>query len=251
MSIAAPTTGAHDRGFIAKTLLLARKDLLVEARGKETLPAMLAFSFAVTLLLAFTLPPDSSLRETVQFATGTVPLSKVLAGFLWVTILFSGLIGFARAFEVERADGAIDPLVMAPLDRSGLFAAKAISNLVSIVTMEIFLVPAFGLLFGVNLGARWIVLIVVMALVDIGFVMVGTLFSALAAQTRSRELMLPILALPVLVPIFIAATELTSDLFAGGDMGTVAARGWFGIVVASDVMFAAIGALAFEFVVER
>jgi heme exporter protein B len=241
----------RERGFIAKTLLLARKDLVVEARGRETLPAMLAFSFAVTLLLAFTLPPDASLRGTVQFVSGSVPLSKVLAGFLWVTILFSGLIGFARSFEVERADGAIDPLVMAPLDRSGLFTAKAISNLVSLVLMELFLVPAFGLLFGVNLGARWIVLIIVMALVDIGFVMVGTLFSALAAQTRSRELMLPILALPVLVPIFIAATELTSDLFAGGDMGTVAARGWFGIVVASDIVFAAVGAMAFEFVVER
>jgi heme exporter protein B len=91
----------------------------------------------------------------------------------------------------------------------------------------------------------------VIILVDFGFVTVGTLFSALAAQTRSRELMLPILALPVLVPIFIAATELTSDLFAGADMGTVATRGWFAILVASDVVFAVVGALAFEFVVER
>ena len=241
----------RERGFISKTLLLARKDLVVEARGKETLPAMLAFSFAVTLLLAFTLPPDTSVRAEVDFAVGTVPLSQVLAGFLWVTVLFAGLIGFARAFEVERADGAIDPLVLAPVDRSGLFASKALSNLVTIVLVEVFLVPLFGLLFGVNLGGGWFVLLLVMVLVDIGFVMIGTLFSALAAQTRSRELMLPILALPVLVPIFIAATELTSDLFAGGDIGTVAARGWFGILIASDVVFAVIGALAFEFVVER
>jgi heme exporter protein B len=251
VSVTVPAARAQERGFIAKTLLLTRKDLLVEVRGRETLPAMLAFAFAVTLLLAFSLPPDAALRGKIDFVAGAVPLAKVLAGFLWVTILFSGLIGFARSFEVERAEGAIDPLVMAPLDRSGLFAAKAMSNLVSLVAVELFLVPAFGLLFGVNLGSRWIVLIVVMALVDIGFVMVGTLFSALAAQTRSRELMLPILALPILVPIFIAATELTSDLFAGADLGTVAARGWFGIVIASDVMFAAVGALAFEYVVER
>lgn len=241
----------QERGFVSKTLLLARKDLVVEARGKETLPAMLAFSFAVTLLLAFTLPPDTSVRADVDFVAGTVPLSQVLAGFLWVTVLFAGLIGFARAFEVERAEAAIDPLVLAPLDRSGLFASKALSNLVTIALVEIFLVPLFGLLFGVNLGGGWFVLLLVMVLVDIGFVMVGTLFSALAAQTRSRELMLPILALPVLVPIFIAATELTSDLFAGGDLGTVAARGWFGILIASDVVFAVVGALAFEFVVER
>ena len=240
-----------ERGFISKTLMLTRKDLVVEARGKETLPAMLAFAFAVTLLLAFTLPADASLRTEIDLGPGVVPLAQVLAGFLWITILFSGLIGFARAFEVERADGAIDPLVMAPLDPSGLFASKALSNLVTIILVELFLVPAFALLFGVNLGGRWFVLVIVMALVDIGFVAVGTLFSALAAQTRSRELMLPILALPVLVPIFIAGTDLTADLFAGADLGTVAARGWFAILIASDIVFAAVGALAFGFVVER
>lgn len=238
-------------GFIAKTWLLVKKDLVVEARGKETLPAMFAFSFAVVLLLAFTLPPDSTIRAEVDLVAGAVPLPQVLAGFLWITVLFAGLIGFARGFEVERAEGALDPLVLAPLDRSGLFASKALSNLFSIVLLEIFLVPLFGLLFGVNLQRDWFVLSVVIILVDLGFVSVGTLFSALAAQTRSRELMLPILALPVLVPIFIAATELTSDLFAGADMSTIANRGWFAILVASDVVFAVIGALAFEFVVER
>lgn len=250
-SASVPTPPTKELGFVSKTLLLAKKDLVVEARGKDTLPAMLAFSFAVTLLLAFTLPPDTSVRADVDVGSGTVALSQVLAGFLWVTVLFAGLIGFARGFEVERAEGALDPLVMAPLDRSGLFASKALSNLFSIVALEIFIVPLFGLLFGVNLSEGWIVLIVVIALVDIGFVMIGTLFSALAAQTRSRELMLPILALPILVPIFIAATELTTDLFAGADMGTVATRGWFAILVASDVVFAVVGALAFEFVVER
>ena len=251
MSLAAPAAHIKERSFVSKTLLLVRKDLLVEARGKETLPAMLAFSFAVTLLLAFTLPPDASPLTEVQVGPGEVALSQVLAGFLWVTVLFAGLIGFARGFEVDRADGAIDPLVMAPLDRSGLFVAKAVANLVTIVLVEAFLVPTFGLLFRVNLGVNWFVLIGVIALIDIGFVMIGTLFAALAAQTRSRELMLPILALPVLVPIFIAATELTSDLFAGGDMGTVAAQGWFGIVIAFDIVFAVVGVLAFEFVVER
>jgi heme exporter protein B len=241
----------REAGFIAKTMLLTRKDLLVEARGKETLPAMLAFSFAVTLLLAFTLPPDATLRDEVRTVAGTVAVSEVLAGFLWVTILFAGLIGFARAFEVERAEAAIDALVLAPLDRSGLFASKALANLITIALVELVLVPLFGVLFGVNLGAGWFVLVLVIALVDVGFVMIGTLFSALAAQTRNRELMLPILALPVLVPIFIAATELTSDLMAGGDLSAVAARGWFGILVASDVVFAVVGALAFEFVVER
>lgn len=243
--------GERERGFVSKTLMLTRKDLMVEARGHEVLPAMLAFAFAVTLLLAFTLPPDMASSQGVRAGTGTVALTEVLAGFLWVTILFAGLIGFARGFEIERADGALDPLYLAPLDRSGLFASKALSNLATLVVMEICIVPVFALLFGVNLGGRWFVLALVMALGDIGFVLIGTLFSALAAQTRSRELMLPVLALPVLVPIFIAATELTGDLFAGAGIGTVTARGWFGILIASDVVFAVVGALAFEYTVER
>ena len=241
----------RELGFVGKTWLLVRKDILVEARGRETLPAMVAFAFAVTLLLAFTLPPDATLSSEVAVGPAGVPVAQALAGYLWVTVLFAGLIGFARGFEVERADAALEPLLLAPLDRSGLFAAKAIGNLITLVAVEVLLVPAFGLLFGVNLGARWFVLMIVMALVDIGFVMVGTLFSALAEQTKTRELMLPILALPVLVPIFIAATELTTDLFGGADLGTVTARGWFGILAASDIVFTVVGALAFEFVVER
>ena len=249
MSIAVPE---RELGFVGKTLMLTRKDLIVEARGRETLPAMLAFAVAVTLLLAFTLPPDMVLSSArVRVGVGAVALTEVLAGFLWMTVLFAGLIGFARSFEVERADGALDPLVLAPLDRSGLFASKALSNLIGLVAMEVVLVPLFALLFGVNLGGRWFVLAIVMALADIGFVMIGTLFSALAAQTRSKELMLPVLALPILVPIFIGATELTGDLFAGEGMGTIAARGWFGILIASDVVFAIVGALGFEFTVER
>ena len=250
MSVAV-AAGAREAGLLSKVWALVRKDIRIELRAGETLPAMLAFAFAVTLLLAFTLPPDAALRETVRVGPGLVPLSQVLAGFLWVTVLFAGLIGFARTFEIERADGALDPLLMAPLDRSGLFAAKAVTNLILLVGVQLFLVPLFGLLFSVNLGTRWIVLCAVMALVDVGFVMVGTLFSALAAHTRSRELMLPILALPVLVPIFIAATELTTDLFAGASLSTIAARGWFGILLASDVLFTAVAALAFEFAVER
>ncbi|HWC15202.1 MAG TPA: heme exporter protein CcmB [Actinomycetota bacterium] len=239
-------------GFTGKTLLLVRKDLAVEARGRETLPGMLAFAFTVTLLLAFTLPPGAAVGSAVRLGQGSVAVTEVLSGFLWVTILFAGLIGFARAFEVERTEGALEPLFLAPVDRSALFASKAASNLVTLAVVEVFLVPAFALLFSIDLGGgRWLGVVAVVLLVDIGFVMVGTLFSALAAQTRSREVMLPILALPVLVPIFIAATELTADVFAGGGLGTVAARGWFGILVASDVVFAVIGALAFEFAVDR
>jgi heme exporter protein B len=232
------------------TFALARKDLRIEARGRDTLPPMLAFSFAVTLLLAFTLPGDPRLVAPVDLPVGTVILADVLSGFLWVTLLFAGLIGFSRTFEVERTDGALDALLLVPMDRSGLFFAKAFANLVYIALVEAVLIPVFALLFDIRLGARWATWVLVIALVDVGLVAVGTLFSSLAAQTRSRELILPILSLPVLVPVVIAAVELTSDLFLGEGFDTVAVREWFGILITFDVVAITAGALMFEFTIE-
>jgi heme exporter protein B len=238
-------------GFLAKTFVLARKDLRIEARARDTLPPMLAFALAVTLLLAFTLPAPGPLRSPIDVpAAGTVRLADVLAGFLWITVLFAGLIGFARTFETERRDGALEVMLLVPLDRSGLFAAKAAANFVYIALVEILLFPAFAILFGVELGSSFGPLVLVALLVDVGFVSTGTLFASLAARTRSRELILPILALPAIVPVFIAAVELSSDLFLGGGFAAVTEGGWFAILIVFDIVFTTVGALAFEFAVE-
>ena len=234
-----PSTEA---GFAGKLGTLARKDLRVEKRGRDTLPPMLAFSFAVVLVLAFTVPEENDIGPDV--------LGDIVAGFLWITILFAGLIGFARTFEVEREEGALDALLMVPIDRSGLFLAKAIANLAFILVIEFFVVPLFVLLFNLDIGSGWFPLLLVVLLGDIGFVAIGTLFSSIAAQTRSRELILPLLALPALVPLFIAVVELTSDLFLGGDFGAIAERGWFGILIAFDLLFVIVGSLVFEFAID-
>ena len=239
-----------ERGFVSKTTLLIRKDLLVEMSARDTLPPMLAFCLTVALLLAFSLPGNAVMSDVVDLPVGAIALADVIAGFLWITILFAGLIGFARTFEVERTEGALDALLLVPLDRSGLFAAKAFSNLAYLVAVQCVLVPVFALFFSLTLGADWLVLLGIIVLVDIGFVAIGTLFASLAAQTRSRELILPVLALPALVPIFIAAVELTSDLFMGGGLEAVAARGWFGVLLGFDLVFATVGALAFEFAID-
>jgi heme exporter protein B len=244
------TATARELGFFGKTWVLAKKDLRVELRGRDTLPPMLAFSVAVTLLLAFTLPGAPRLTAPKALVLGTVPLADVIAGFLWITILFAGLIGFGRTFEVERSEGAVDSMLLLPLDRSGLFLSKGLANLAFVVAVEIVLLPVFALLFGIDLGGRWLVMALVVMLVDIGFVAIGTLFASLAAQTRSKELILPILALPALVPLFIAAGELTSGLFLGQGFGTTTTAGWFGILVASDILFLVVGTLAFEFVLD-
>lgn len=237
-------------GFGAKTLALTRKDLRVELRGRDTLPPMLAFVAVVGLLLAFTLPGNPRLVTPVRVPGGTVALAEVLSGFLWVTVLFAGLIGFARTFDVERDESALDALLLAPVDRSALFLSKGAANLAFIVAVEALLIPFFALLFGIGLGTGWVALLFVVVLVDVGFTVIGTLFASVAAQTRSRELILPILALPALVPVFIAAVELTADLFLGTGFDAVAARGWFGLLIFFDVLFGIVGALIFEFAID-
>lgn len=242
---------SREMGFIAKTAMLARKDVRIEMRARETLPPMLAFAFTVTVLLSFTLPgtPELQAPRTLP-AVGTVALADVLAGFLWVTVLFAGLIGFARTFESEREEDAIESLLLLPVDRSSLWLAKAVANLAFIGAVELFLIPAFSVLFGFKILGDLHVLIAVILLIDIGFVAIGTLFSALAAQTRSRELMLPILALPALVPIFLGAVELSSDLFLGRGLTGEGAGGWLAIVAVYDIVVIAVSVMAFEYAID-
>lgn len=240
----------REAGFLAKTFALTAKDLRAETRSRDTLLPMLAFSIAVALLLAFSLPPGSA-RRAASATVADLPLDNVLAGFLWVTVLFAGLIGFARTFEVERREGALDVLVLVPVDRSALFLAKGLANLAYVALTQAVLVPLFLLLFPIGAGGADIaVLILIIVLADIGFVAIGTLFAALAAQTTSRELMLPILALPALVPLFIATVELTADLFGGASFSDLVGRGWFGILIAFDAIFGIVGALVFEYALE-
>ncbi|MQA99415.1 MAG: hypothetical protein GEU78_03855 [Actinobacteria bacterium] len=237
-------------GFLSKTMALVRKDVRVEIRARETLLPMMMFAFTVTLLLAFTLPGGPTGGRALRLPAGTLPASDVLAGFLWVTVLFAGLIGAARTFEVEREHAAIEALLLVPLDRSGLFIAKALVNLTYVVALQVILIPAFSLLFDLRLAERSGSMLAVVALVDVGFVVVATTFAALAARTRSRELLLPILSLPALVPIFIAAVELTSTIFAGEPAGSVAGSGWFGVLLAFDVIFTITSIVTFEFVLD-
>lgn len=237
-------------GFLSKTAALTRKDMRVELRGRDTLPPMVAFAVTVTMLLAFAAPDTTELSEPARLPIGTVAFTDVTAAFFWITVLFAGLIGFGRTFEVERDEDSIDSMLLVPVDRSGLFLSKALANLAFVAVVQLFVLPLFALFFHFDLGGGWLTLLLIVALVDVGFVALGTLFASVAAHTRSRELVLPILALPALVPLFIAAFELTSDLLGGDGLEAVASRGWFGILIAFDLIFGIAAALAFEFVID-
>jgi heme exporter protein B len=201
---------------------LARKDLLLELRSRDTLPALLLFVVSALVVFRFALPAGSS-----RLAAG---------GLLWIAILFTALLALARAFVAERDQRLLDGLVLAPSDRSAIWLAKGLSVLVFLLAAELVAVPAFGLFFAsVTWGTIGGIL-----LADIGIAAVGTLFAAIAAASRARELLLPLLFLPPVVPVVV-----------GGVGATVAHEPgrYLGFLVLYDVLFAILAWASFEYVV--
>jgi heme exporter protein B len=200
--------------YLRDTAALARKDLLLELRAKETLPAMLLFVVAALTIFHFALP------------RGTDTLAA--RGLLWSALVFTALLGLTRAFVAEREQGMFDALVLAPCDRSAIWLGKALSVLAFLAAAELVALPAFAAFF-TGLDGRTVAAV---ALADVGIAAVGTLFGAMAVAGRARELLLPLLFLPVAVPIVV-----------GGVGGYL----WF--LALYDAVFALLAWAAFEYVV--
>jgi heme exporter protein B len=208
--------------YLADVGTLARKDLLLELRARDTLPAMLLFVLSTLVIFHFVLPGDSS--------------DLAAAGLLWVAIVFTSLLGLARAFAAEREQGVIDGLVLAPSDRSAIWFGKAISVLVFLGLAEVVAVPAFALFFR---PVSW-TMIVGIVLADLGIAAVGTLLAAMAAASRARELLLPLLFLPLAIPIVVGGV--------GASVTDSPAR-YVGLLALYDALFAIISWASFEYVV--
>jgi heme exporter protein B len=208
--------------YLADVGTLARKDLLLELRARDTLPAMLLFVLSTLVIFHFVLPGDSS--------------DLAAAGLLWVAIVFTSLLGLARAFAAEREQGVIDGLVLAPSDRSAIWLGKAISVLVFLGLAEVVAVPAFALFFR---PVGW-TMIVGIVLADVGIAAVGTLLAAMAAASRARELLLPLLFLPLAIPIVVGGV--------GASVTDRPAR-YVGLLALYDALFAIISWASFEYVV--
>ena len=207
--------------MIATARAILRKDLLIELRTKESVPAMVLFSITVYVLFHFGLDRDSLDGD-------------LASGVLWVTLLLAAVIGVSRLFAAEREQGGIDGLLLAPVERTALFVA----------------VPAFALLLlGPGLGGAFPELLAVLLLGNLGVAAVGALVSALAAETRAHELIVPLLLLPLLVPVLIACAQATEPLFreqAGPeDLGR-----WLGLLSLYDVVFVLLSVAVFDFLLE-
>jgi heme exporter protein B len=210
------------RSYAEDVLTLARKDLTLELRARDTLPAMLIFVIAALVVFHFALPADAS---------------KLAAkGLLWVAIVFTALVGLTRAFVAEREQRTIDGLLLAPCDRSAIWLAKGVAVLAFLALAEVVALPAFALFFsGVN-GAT----IAGVALADLGIAGVGTLLAAMASLSRARELLLPLLFLPLAIPVIVGGVG-ASVVHSPGR--------YLGFLALYDAVFAIISWASFEYVV--
>jgi heme exporter protein B len=221
--------------FLRKVLAIVWKDVRAELRTKDILSSMLVFAGLSVLIFqfAFDLRADN--------------VRLVLPGVLWIAITFAGVLGLNRSFILEQDRGSLEGLLLAPVDRSAIYFGKLIGNLLFIFIVELLLLPLMTVLFNVWLLSPALLLVV--ALGTVGYAAVGTLFAALSINTRAREVMLPILLFPVMVPVFVAGVQAVSRLLDGDSLADIVR--WVQLLVAYDAIFLAAAMLLFDYVVEE
>ncbi len=211
------------------------KDLVAELRSRELLSAMLVFALLVILIFNFSLELDTRTRATVT------------AGVLWVTFAFAGTLGLNRSMATEKDRGCLDGLLLAPVDRSAIYFGKALGNLVFMVIVEAIVLPVYSVLYNTNLFQPGLLLVIILG--SIGYVAVGTLLSSMAVQTRTRDVLLPILLFPIVIPVLIASVKASTGYLQAFPMNEITP--WLNLLVVYDVIFIAVAFMTFDYVVEE
>ncbi len=214
---------------------MIRKDLQVEARSRELVGMMLLFALLSVLIFSFALELDLVARQ------------DVIGGVLWVTVVFTSVVGLSRSLAAERENGSLDALLLSPIPRSAIFMGKFLANALFTGAVALFLLPLMTILYNVTILT--LPMILVLAAGVFGFCATGTLLAAMTVQTRAREALLPVALLPIALPLLLAAVRATSALVAGRDAAEW--QGWLGILVMMDIAYLTMSAVAFRFVVEE
>ena len=217
-----------------KVLAIVWKDILSEVRTREIATSLVAFALLVIVVVSFALEPGEQ-------------TSPIAAGILWVAFTFAGVLGLSRSFVMEKDKGCLQGLMLCPVDRSLIYLGKMLSIVVFMLVVEAIILPVFIVLLDQPLFPPQLAVIALLA--TIGFAAVGTLFSALAVNTKARDVMLPLLFLPVASPVIIAAIKSSGLALSGESWGAIAS--WLGIMAAFDVIFLVVSPLVFEFVIEE
>lgn len=212
------------------------KDLAAEMRSRELLSAMLVFALLVLFIFNFAL--ELNVKDRLS----------VTSGVLWVTFVFAGTIGLNRSLAIEKDRGCLDGLLLAPVDRTAIYFGKAVANFLFIMVVAAIVLPVYSILYNTNLFAQPGLLLVIVLGAE-GYVAVGTLLAAMAVQTRTRDMLLPILLFPVVLPVLVAAVKASSGYFQGLPM--VEIQPWINLLLVYDVVFTAISFMVFEYVVEE
>jgi len=223
------------KSYLYKVWAIFSKDVRTELRTKEILSAMAVFSLLMVLVFIFALP--GKLQEP----------QDVVPGLLWIAFTFAGVLGLNRSFIIEKDRGSLEGLLLAPVDRSAIFLAKMLGNFAFITIVELLTLPLFSLLFNYsvfNLG-----LLPVLLMGTLGFAEIGTIFAAMAVNTRAREVLLPVLFFPVMLPVIIAAAQATSAVLANRPFGEIS--GQLQLIGIFDLVFLIVPLLLFELVIEE
>jgi len=213
--------------FVRQVLVIMAKDLRAELRTKEAINASLSFALVVLLLFSFAFDPS---EETTREISG---------GLLWIVFAFAGTLLLNRSFARELNNDCLDALISAPISGAALFLGKALANYVLVLAVELIALPLFGVFYNVRWTSQFWQLMMVILLATWGMTVTGTMFSALTVNIRLREVMLPILNFPILIPALLGAMQLTSSLVAGKPI-TEANDSWLKMLIGFDVMYTAV-----------
>ena len=214
---------------------IVRKDVRAELRTKDIFSSMFVFALLSVIIFDF------------AFELRVPSMAMVTPGILWVAITFAGTLGLNRSFVIEQDKGSLAGLLLAPVDRSAIYFGKMFGNLLFMLVMELMLLPLVTILFNQPL-LRW-QHVLVLLLGTYGFAAVGTVFSAMAVNTRAREVLLPILLFPVVVPVLLAGVKMTGALLDGETLADVS--NWLRLILIYDIGFTVVAFLTFGYVVEE
>lgn len=223
-------------GYLAQAWAVARKDLLLEARSRERFVSMATFAVLVAVVFSFALDP-------------AVRASTIAGAMLWVTVFFAGTLGLGRAFALEAEADALTGVLVSPIPRGAFYLGKLAANLAIIVAVELVIFPVYALFFGLRYAGALGGLALVVLLATIGFMALGTLFSAMAAHSRLGETLLPILLLPLLIPVVIFAASATQRLLVGRPFAEIESS--LRMLLAFDLIFLFVCTAAFGAVMEE
>ena len=226
---------ASSGNFLKAVSAVIWKDLQAEFRSRELFSAMLVFSLLIILIFNFALELDIKTRQSVT------------SGVLWATFAFAGTLGLNRSMAIEKDRGCLDGLLLAPVDRSAIYFGKMISNLAFMLTVEVIILPVYSVLYNVNLFQPGLLMVILLG--SIGYAGVGTLLAAMSVQTRTRDILLPILLFPVIIPVLLAAVKASNGFLESVEISEIILP--INLLIVYDIIFISLAFMFFEYIVEE